>query len=188
MRFKALLAAVAVAGLSLAGCATTSDAVSTMNTRWVGQSSDAFFSAYGPPMRQFPRADGGSIYTWIGGQTTVRRNLTPPPRPQQNQFDTSPFGRKYEKSTTRESVEADGTVVRRTTSSSASVNFDPSQLLGALGGAQPQPTYEEKRLYCEVQLTAAPDGTITNFVISRDTEAEGFGLSRCAEIFAVEAS
>jgi hypothetical protein len=41
-------------------------------------------------------------------------------------------------------------------------------------------------LFCEAQITADAGGMITNIEATRDTDGEGFSLSRCAEVFGVK--
>ncbi|MCQ8781506.1 hypothetical protein [Mangrovibrevibacter kandeliae] len=53
----------------LSGCTTTEEASQAIQSRWIGQPSDAFFSAYGPPASEFALNDGSTLYTWRGGDT-----------------------------------------------------------------------------------------------------------------------
>lgn len=58
------------AAILLSACTTTEDANNAMKSRFIGQSSDVFFSQYGMPLSSFPLNDGGTLYRWRGGQTT----------------------------------------------------------------------------------------------------------------------
>ena len=69
---------------ALAGCQTTKQAAQALENRWIGQPADSFFVANGPPVSEFPRDAGGSIYTWRGGEATSYLPAqwhTPAPKP-----------------------------------------------------------------------------------------------------------
>jgi hypothetical protein len=72
---------ITLAALLLAGCATTEQALNTLNSRYVGQSADDFFSRYGPPVRTHRVSAGGYTSMWespgsrVGG-TTIQCMLT----------------------------------------------------------------------------------------------------------------
>lgn len=51
---------------ALAGC-TTEQARQTMQSEWIGKSSDEFFLTNGPPVSEFKLTDGRRIYTWQSG-------------------------------------------------------------------------------------------------------------------------
>ncbi|ODN70241.1 hypothetical protein A6302_02452 [Methylobrevis pamukkalensis] len=56
--------------LGLAACVTTEQAGQAITARWIGQPSDAFFVQYGPPRGSYVLANGDTIHTWRGGETT----------------------------------------------------------------------------------------------------------------------
>lgn len=158
IRFAAI-AAIAIAALS--GCTTTEEAQQVIQSRWIGQPTDLFFTQYGPPLSSYQLGNGSVIHTWRGGDTT--RYIAP--------TYSSPTPAKATTTTVREEV-APGRVVTRTTT------------VGAYPPAQPQmispPQYQE--LYCELQITETPDRRIASIRASRDTDGEGLSLSRCAEV------
>ena len=57
--------------MTLTGCTTTKQAAEVLHSSWEGQPVDAFFVKYGPPVSQYTMADGGKIFTWIGGRADV---------------------------------------------------------------------------------------------------------------------
>ncbi len=64
--------ALVLACLALEACATAKQTERTLPMSWEGQPVDAFFARYGPPVSQYVMADGGKLFTWIGGETTIR--------------------------------------------------------------------------------------------------------------------
>lgn len=169
--------------LVLAGCQTASQPVGTpIASNWVGQPASAFFSSYGPPVGEYQLANDVTLYRWIGGERTivVQQQQTQPlfgPGSLPSRQGTR------ERSSTSVSERADGSVVTRTSSTSASVGFDPSALLGALGPqvvTQPERTMD---LECEIQITVDGSDMISAITVMRDTEGEGFSFSRCRDIF-----
>ncbi|MCB8837215.1 hypothetical protein [Aurantimonas sp. VKM B-3413] len=153
------LAACLAAGM--AGCTTTEEANQAIQGRWIGQSSDAFFSQYGPPASQFPLNGGGTIYTWRGGETD--RNIPAQYRP-----------------TTKQELELEKKGPRTIINIGGDMSMDrapPGQVLVSQARTE--------QLGCEAQITTNPAGVITAIRASRDTDGEGFSLSRCAEVFGV---
>ncbi|GAA0503847.1 MULTISPECIES: hypothetical protein [Pigmentiphaga] len=69
---KVLLPGLAAALLLVSGCATTEETNSAIRARWIGQSTDAFFSQYGPPQRSYKLGDGSSVYNWRGGEKSIQ--------------------------------------------------------------------------------------------------------------------
>ena len=157
----------------LAACTTTADTNQVLKSRWIGQPSDLFFSRYGPPLRSFALNDGGTVYTWRGGETT--RTVAPARRSTLGQ-PSAPFASRVRTTTTVTHPNAN-TTVTKTRSSSFSVGLQP-----AVGQMLVQPPRVE-RLFCEAQITGDAGGTIRNVEASRDTAGAGFSLSRCAEVF-----
>ncbi|MEN0040515.1 MAG: hypothetical protein AAF764_04175 [Pseudomonadota bacterium] len=164
--------------LAVAGCTTTEEATQKASATWVGQSSDAFFSRHGAPYSQFAKQDGGILYKWRGGQTSIRRKINRPanataPKPP----ESSVFSRSSQRSSTTISQTSPNTVVTKSRSSGSSVNID----VGGLLGAPTQPTHRTIQVFCEMQIDTAPDGTIRNLTTIRDTGGT-FSLSRCDEV------
>ncbi|BDA85763.1 hypothetical protein Sa4125_33050 [Aureimonas sp. SA4125] len=159
-RFPVALAAV----LMVTGCTTTEEANVAMRTDWIGRSSDDFFSAYGPPYQSYDRQDGGTIYSWRGGET---RRFVPA------QFATVGEGR--ERKTTRVVTDSSGRSVVETRSRTE----EPLRVMTA------PPRSEE--LFCEAQITADKDGIIRFIGATGDTDGEGLSFSRCGELFKPDA-
>jgi hypothetical protein len=61
----------AIVFLILSACSTTEQAGTALRSKWVGRSSDEFFTRYGPPASEFKLASGDTIYTWTGGQASI---------------------------------------------------------------------------------------------------------------------
>ncbi|MEX6505894.1 hypothetical protein [Jiella sp. M17.18] len=158
MRLRLLSCLLVVA---LAGCTTTEEANQAIQGRWIGQPSDAFFSQYGPPVSDYPLNGGGKIYTWQGGDTV--RDIAPQYRPM-----------------TKQELEAQKKAPRMVINIGGNGMADeapPGQVLVSPGRSE--------HLGCEAQITTNPAGIITAIHTSRDTDGEGFSLSRCAEVFGV---
>lgn len=193
-----LVLAAVVTSLLAASCTTTSETASKLSSSWVGKPADAFFSAYGPPRSSFPLQNGGAIYTWRGGETTIRSQL-PTQRPKPfKPFASDPFkptpptapstgwGTQKSRTEVKEHTRSDGTFVRETKTTSSGVSIDASNVMGGMFGAKPaapQPQYSERHLSCELQITADPAGTITAMSVSKDTQGEFVSLSRCGDLF-----
>lgn len=160
VRVWAALAAV----LALGGCTTTEEANVAMRADWIGRSSDDFFSAYGPPNQRYDRQDGGTIYSWRGGET---ERFVPA------QFTTVGEGRK--RKSTVVVTDADGNSVTETRTRSE----EPERIMTA-------PPRSES-LYCEAQITADEDGIIRSIGATGDTDGEGLSFSRCGELFKPDA-
>jgi hypothetical protein len=163
--------------LAVAGCTTTEEANKAIKSQWIGQTSDAFFSQYGPPIRSFPLNDGGAVYTWRGGDTTrvipaQYRTVTPG-------APADPLASSTRTTTTVSSPDPRTTVTEtRTTSMRVGVTPQPQQIL-----VQPE---RVEALFCEAQISVDVTGVITNIQASRDTDGAGLSLSRCAEVFGVK--
>ncbi|MHA7968434.1 hypothetical protein [Rhizobium sp. CAU 1783] len=157
---KIRLAALAAVAVVLAGCTTTEEANTVIQSRWVGQPVELFFSQYGPPVSQFQMASGNVIYSWRGGDTT--RYIAP--------TYTSPTPAQTTTRTETKETQPGVTVTKTTT----------------YGGYQQQPQmispprYED--LFCELQITADPRQTIVAIRATNDTDGEGLSFSRCAEV------
>lgn len=158
---KSMVMGVLALGL-LAGCTTTEEANQAIQGRWIGQSSDAFFSQYGPPSSEFPLNSGGTVYTWRGGETD--RNVPAQYR------DMTKQEREYEK-------RRGGSTIINIGGNMAMDATPPGKVLLA-----PSRTEE---LGCEAQISTNSGGVITSIRTSRDTDGEGFSFSRCAEVFGV---
>lgn len=164
--------------LAMAGCATTEEANKAMQSRWVGQPSDAFFAAYGPPIRSFPLNNGGAVYSWRGGETT--RVIPAQYQTVQPAAPAAPLASNTQTTTTVSNPNPN-TTVTRTTTSSMSIGLptvQPQQVM-----VRPE---RVESLLCEAQITVDAGGVITNIQASRDTTGAGLSLSRCAEVFGVE--
>lgn len=96
---KIRLAALALAAATLAGCTTTEEANNIIQSRWIGQPAELFFSRYGPPVSEFRTGSGNTIYTWRGGEKTQyipAQYSTPDEQPV--------YGKTVTKTTDRKSV------------------------------------------------------------------------------------
>jgi hypothetical protein len=135
---KIRLAALALAAATLAGCTTTEEANTVIQSRWIGQPAELVFSRYGPPVSEFRTGTGNTIYTWRGGEKTQyipAQYSTPAEQPV--------YGKTVTKTTSRE--KEPGVTVTKTTTSS----------MGVYVPQQPQmisPARVEE-LFCEVQIT-----------------------------------
>lgn len=56
----------AIGFLMLGACSTTEQAATARHSKWMGRSSDEFFTRYGPPASEPKLASGATIYTWTG--------------------------------------------------------------------------------------------------------------------------
>ncbi|MEE2950825.1 MAG: hypothetical protein VYD57_06150 [Pseudomonadota bacterium] len=158
------LAAI-IAAVALAGCTTTQEANEALQSRWVGQPSDAFFSQFGPPATAFPLNDGGQVYTWRGGDTDRRI-------PAQYRMMT-----EQEKKNQASSPSTIINIALGGMSTGPSTYVPPGQVL-----VSPERT---ERLGCEAQIGVNASGIITSIRTTRDTDGAGFSFSRCAEVFGV---
>lgn len=157
--------------LALAGCVTSEQAQQEISARFVGQSSDAFFRTNGAPYSSYPLSDGGVLYRWRGGETSIHV-------PAQYQTITPPnTGTTNTKTTTQVSHPNANTTVTETQTTSFSVGT-PSQVMVSPARTIP--------VYCDAQIAVGPDGRITGVQILQDTTGAGLALSRCAEIFGVK--
>lgn len=169
MKFR-LAAVAAIAGAMLIGCTTTEEAQQVIQSRWVGQPIELFFTQYGPPYSQFPMQSGSVIYTWRGGDATryIPATYTTPTQP-----DDPVIGRTT--TTTKTTETKKGEKVTKTTTTSVSI---------AAPAPQPQmispPRYE--KLFCELQITADTTQHIVAIRATNDTDGEGMSFSRCAEV------
>ncbi|ESR23185.1 hypothetical protein [Lutibaculum baratangense] len=159
---KGILVAAILAGAT-AGCVTTEQANQAIQMQWTGQPSDAFFSAYGPPVSEYRLNDGGTLYTWRGGET--QRNVPP----------------VYRQMTEEEKKRqpAQQTIINVNTYGSPNWTPPPppGQVLVSPG------RYEY--LGCEAQIATDRQGIITSIRTSKDSDGEGLAFSRCAEVFGV---
>ncbi len=157
---KGWVIGIALMGMT-AGCVTTEEANQAIQSRWIGQPSDVFFAQYGPPVSQFAMNDGGTIYTWRGGETS--RDVAPVYRPMTEQ----------EKAAARN---APHTVINIGGTYNANP-APPGQVVVSPGRVD--------YLACEAQITTSPAGIITYIKATRDTDGQGLSFSRCAEVFDV---
>jgi hypothetical protein len=158
MKFRhAIFAAV----LALAGCTTTEEAQQVIQSRWVGQPIDAFFTQYGPPISEYPLPNGTVIYTWRGGDKT---RYIPPT------YTMSEPARTVVRTETRQT--GSGQTVTETRVIARDPGWGPEMIS--------PPQYQE--LFCELQITAGKWRTIMTIRASNDTDGEGLSLSRCAEV------
>ncbi|MCV0351407.1 hypothetical protein [Nitratireductor sp.] len=167
---KFLFGLALCAGIS--GCTTAREATQQTAVRWVGSSSDQFFAIHGAPYSSFERDDGGKIYRWRGGETSIRRSLD-------SSVGTQPgngFGKSYSRSSKKVSRPDANTTRTRTRSSSASFNINVAGILNAQ-----KPAYRDERLYCELSISTDTNGVITSLQRLADTGG-AFSLSRCDEV------
>ena len=176
------LFAIALLPLALTGCQTTEETAANMQSKWVGQPSDAFFAAYGPPRTRFPMSNGNTLYTWRGGEQQVAVAQAPKPyKPFNHQTSTNTFNRGFSNSSTKV-TQVSPTMIKSTTkTTSGSVNFDLDKFMSSVAGTQ-KPAQRTRLAYCEVQITTNPSGLIINMSNTGDTAGVGFSLSRCAEV------
>ena len=173
MPFNKVIIAIAI-GFAITGCATTQQAQKAMESRFIGQSSDAFFSRYGAPQSSFTLNNGSTIYRWRGGQTTV---YVPA---EHNQFGpaTTGIGASKTRTTTQVSHPSPNQTVTKTTTTSF-----------GMGASSPQQTMispaRNLPVFCEAQITVDAKGIITAIQATNDTRGAGLSISRCAELFDV---
>jgi hypothetical protein len=173
----AKLAALATASVCVGACVTTQDVSKSLATRYVGQSSDAFFAQYGPPINSMRLNDGSTVYNWHGGDSMI---MVPA---EYKKVDTPGSPPTASNSTTRTSVSHpdDNTTVTNSSTTSWSVGGSPAGSQQVLV----RPAYQ-KQLYCEARITADPKGNIVSVEATQDTQGAGFSVSRCAEVFNVK--
>lgn len=169
---KALIAA----GISLAaaGCATTQQAQGAIESRFIGQSSDAFFARYGMPLSSYP-LNTSTLYRWRGGETSVHV----PAEYRKADPAAAGVGAGKTRSTTQVSNPNPNTTITETTTTSFSIGglLSPPALLSP---ARTLP------IFCEAQVTVDAKGVIVGMRIMQDTRGFGLSLSRCAEVFDVK--
>jgi hypothetical protein len=64
-------AILCLAFFGIGGCTTTEQAANVLHSKWDGQSADSFFLQYGPPVSTYTMADGGKIFSWVGGRANI---------------------------------------------------------------------------------------------------------------------
>ncbi|MEM0900465.1 MAG: hypothetical protein AAGI92_11015 [Pseudomonadota bacterium] len=192
MRLKTnALVALALSATGLAACTTAEEATQQAASRWVGQPSDAFFARYGAPRTEFYTNNGGVLYRWRGGETTITRSNN------QNsyEFDDDPFGNKkksqlstengFGRTTSRTTTSVQrpnaNTTITRTRTTSTSANVNVGGLVNAVFSGDPKPTQRTINVFCELQIATDENGTITGLTKIQDTGGT-FGLSRCDEV------
>jgi hypothetical protein len=158
IRFAAV---AALAAALLAGCTTTEEANTVIQSRWIGQPAELFFTQYGPPISEFPMGSGNILYTWRGGDKT---RYIPP------QYSTPEPVQTTTRTVTREPKP--GVTVTKTTTIGGGYAPEPQMIS--------PPRYEE--LFCELQITADPSDRIVAIRATNDTDGEGLSFSRCAEV------
>ncbi|NDW05453.1 hypothetical protein GTK09_13565 [Jiella sp. 40Bstr34] len=158
---KSMVMGVVALGL-LAGCTTTEEANQAIQGRWIGQSSDAFFAQYGPPVSAFDLNNGGTVYTWQGGET--ERTVSAQYR------DMTKQEREFEEKRRGSTIINIGGNMGMDATPPGKVLLSPSRT---------------EQLGCEAQISTNSAGIITTIRTSRDTDGEGFSFSRCAEVFGV---
>jgi hypothetical protein len=80
-------------------------------------------------------------------------------------------------------------VTRTTTTTKtrgASIGWNPPAAATPTNQGQLLSPARTERLFCELQLTADPQGVIQSVRIAQDTSGAGFSLSRCAEVLGVK--
>ena len=168
------LAALGVLAAGIVGCTTTEEANQAIQSKWIGQPVDSFFTYYGPPVSSFPLNDGGTIYTWVGGETT--RYI---PAQYQTPQPVDKDANRVTRTTTETRKKADGTTVTTTRSSSFGIPTQP------VAPRMIAPARTEQ-LFCELQITAGPDKMIRMLRATNDTDGAGLSFSRCAEVMGVQ--
>ena len=158
--------------IALAGCVTSEQAQQAISARFVGQNSDAFFRTNGAPYSSYPLSDGGTLYRWRGGETSINvpaqyQTVNPPPG----------AGTTNTKTTTQVSHPNANTTVTETQTTSFSVGTS-SQVMVSPARTIP--------VFCDAQIAVDAAGTITGVQILQDTVGAGLSFSRCAEIFGVK--
>ncbi len=163
-------------GLCMTACVTTEKAQNTMQSQFIGQPVEAFFSKYGTPQSSFPMSNS-TIYRWRGGETSIyipaEYKKPDPSAPTTGVSRTS--------STTNVSNPSPNTTVTETTTTKFSV--DVGGLLNPQGQVTPARTVP---IFCEAQLTVDGKGVIAAIQIMQDTRGFGMSVSRCAEVFDVK--
>jgi hypothetical protein len=174
---KARTLTLVCAAALLAACGTTKEAEKSMAAQYLGKPVDSFFARHGAPQSSYKLSDGGTVYDWVGGRTTidvapVYRTITPVAAPAMGTGET--------KTTTHTSNPSPGTTVTtsRTTGYSFSVGV-PTAMQVMVTPAQ------QIQVFCEAQITTNAQGIITHIHASQDTRGAEMKLSRCAEVFGV---
>ncbi|MBO3761091.1 DUF612 domain-containing protein [Ciceribacter sp. L1K22] len=177
MKFR-LAAIVAIAGAILAGCTTTEEAQQVIQSRWIGQPVEVFFTQYGPPYAEYPMASGATIYSWRGGDTTryIAPTYATPAESEQvikktTTKTTTETGKKNKKDKDKKKKK-DKKVTETTTTTTVVVPQQPQMIS--------PPRYED--LFCELQITADTSSRIIAIRATNDTDGEGLSFSRCAEV------
>lgn len=172
------VAVIGAALAALAGCVTTEQAQKAMDSRFIGQPSDVFFSQYGAPQSSFALNNGGTTYRWRGGETVIMipavyRTVDKP---------ASGIGANNTKTTTTTTVSRPdtNTTVIETNSSSFNVNLSASPQQVLVSPARTEP------VFCEAQIAVDAKGIITGIRVTQDTQGAGLSISRCAEVFDVK--
>ncbi len=170
------IVAIGVVLAVLAGCVTTEQAQKAMDSRFIGQTSDAFFAQYGAPQSSFGLNNGGTTYRWKGGETVI--NI---PAQYKKVEPSSPgVGTSNTKTTTNVSRPDANTTVTETSSTTFSMNVSaPAQQVLV----SPARTVQ---VFCEAQISVDSKGIITNIQVTQDTQGAGLSISRCAEVFNVK--
>jgi hypothetical protein len=153
----------------VSGCATTEEANKAIQSKWIGQPADSFFTQYGPPVSSFTLNDGGRIYTWFGGEAT--RHIPA-------QYQTPKDANKVTSSKTETRRNVDGTTTTITRTSSYDIGLPPPPRM-----ISPART---EQLSCEIQITTGADDVIRMLRATNDTDGEGLSFSRCAEVMGVK--
>jgi len=172
-RFGNTLIAAGIS-LAVAGCATTQQAQNAIESRFIGQSSDAFFARYGMPLSSYP-LNNSTLYRWRGGETSVHV----PAEYRKTDPAAAGVGAGKTRSTTQVSNPNPNTTITETTTTSFSIGglLSPQALLSP---ARTVP------IFCEAQVTVDAKGVIVGMRIMQDTRGFGLSLSRCAEVFDVK--
>lgn len=166
------LGALLVAVLALSRCATTQDAEKALGAKYIGKSSDVFFSHNGPPKSYFELNNGGRVYTWRGGETMI---VSPA---ETKVIAAAPAGQTTSSSTTTTQSNPDpNTTVTKSTTTSFSVGTPGTATTVVTKPGQKIP------IYCEVQITTDPEGVVTDIRATGDTQSVGLVGTRCAELF-----
>lgn len=169
MKNRILLVAAFAALLS--GCTTTEEVNTAIQSRWTGQPADAFFTRYGPPVSSFALNNGGTVYTWRGGEKT---NYIPAQYAQPSDDDA--VAKSVTRTTTRRDANDDETTIT-TTKTAIGITDNRPRLISEAS---------VQELFCEVQISTTPDDRIISIRASNDTTGEGLSLSRCAEVLEVQ--
>ena len=160
----------------LSGCATTQDAEKAVADKYIGQSSDAFFSRYGPPRSYYELKNGGKVYTWVGGEGSIHI-----PEETKTIAPAAPAAQQTTEKTTTSQKTTGNTTVTKSTTTSFSVGTPAAPPVTVVTKeAQDVP------IYCELQITVDADDDITDIRATGDTQSAGFVGSRCAEVLGVK--